>query len=129
MFDLETTGPVPDDLGRRVLYEKVRIPLVHLFEAHEAENRSMRGLRFVDCVIDGPAMAIMTPETRLQSCNLGDVAGDVRNLFLRAHGPLIIGGVPLVDMSFEGCLFRRVGFVGDESFIQTMIDKLSPPKA
>lgn len=129
MFDSSTFPPVPDDLGQRSVYENVRIPLVRLFEAHEVADRPLTGLRFVDCLIDGPASVIMSPQTRLTNCNLGDVAGDVRNLFLRAHGPMIIGGIPLNDLVFEGCLFQRVAFVGDETFIQQMIDKLTPPKA
>ena len=129
MFDLASIGPVPDDLGQRTVYEKVRVPLIRLFEAHEAANRPLTGLRFVDCVIDGPAVVVMSAQTQLINCNLGDVAGDARNLFLRAHGPRIIGGVPLNDAVFDGCLFRRVGIVGDEAYIQLMIDKLTPPEA
>lgn len=129
MYDLAKTGPVPDDLGSRLVFEKERIPLVRLVEAIEAAGQTLKGRRFVDCVVHGPCVVIAADETKFNNCNLGDVAGDVRNLFLRAAGPMIIGGVPLNDSVFDGCIFMGVGFAGDDGFVDAFIDILTPKKA
>ena len=129
MYDLHTTGPIPDDLGTRLVFEKERIPLVQLVEALEVASQTLKGRRFVDCVVHGPCVVIPANETKFDNCNLGDVAGDVRNLFLRAAGPMIIGGVPLNDSHFDGCIFMGVGFAGDDAFVDAFIDLLTPRKA
>lgn len=126
MPDLNTIGPVPGDLGVRTHFEKVRVPLVHLIEAIDAAGGTLRGRRFVECVIHGPCVVIPGAETRFEHCNLGDVAGDLRNLFLRAAGPLIIGGIPLHDSVFEGCIFMGVGIAGDDAFVDRFIETLTP---
>ena len=129
MYDLDNTGPVPDDLGTRLVFEKERIPLGHLVEALEVAGQTLTGRRFVDCVVHGPCVVIPANETKFNQCNLGDVAGDVRNLFLRAAGPMIVGGIPLNDSVFDGCIFMGVGFAGDDAFVDAFIDLLIPRKA
>ena len=126
MFDLENTGPVPADLGTRLTFEKERIPLVHLVEALEAAGQTLHGRRFVDCVVHGPAVVMPANETKFDNCNLGNVEGDIRNLFLRAAGPMVIGAIPLNDSRFEGCIFMGVGFAGDDGFVDAFIDILTP---
>ena len=126
MYDLETTGPVPNDLGARLVFDKERIPLVQMVEALEAAGQTLKGRRFVDCVVHGPCVVIPAQETKFDNCNLGDVAGDVRNLVLRAAGPMIIGGIPLNDCTFDGCIFMGVGFAGDDGFVDAFIDILTP---
>ena len=129
MFDINTTGPVPDDLATRRVFEKVRVPIVRLAEVLDVNGETLRGRRFVDCVITGPAVVVQSDETQLHNCNLGDVAGDVRNLFLRATGPMIIGGVALHDCVFEGCLFIGIGFAGTDEYVEGMLKTLQPGKA
>lgn len=126
MFDLETTGPVPTDLGTRLVFEKARIPLVQLVEALEAAGQTLTGRRFVDCVVHGPCVVVPANETKFDNCNLGNVEGDVRNLFLRAAGPMIIGAIPLNDSHFDGCIFMGVGFAGHDDFVDAFIDILTP---
>ncbi|OYW38830.1 MAG: hypothetical protein B7Z42_07285 [Brevundimonas sp. 12-68-7] len=48
---------------------------------------------------------------------MGDTSGDVRNLFLRAAGPMMAGCIALPGCSFEGCLFMGVGFAGNDAFV------------
>ena len=42
---------------------------------------------------------------------------------------MIVGGVPLNDCVFEGCLFIGVGFAGDDAFVDAFIAKMIPKKA
>lgn len=126
MYDLDNTGPVPADLGTRLVFQKERIPLVHLVEALEEAGQTLTGRRFVDCVVHGPCVVMPANETKFDNCNLGNVEGDVRNLFLRAAGPMIIGAIPLNDSHFEGCIFMGVGFAGHDGFVDAFIDILTP---
>jgi hypothetical protein len=129
MFDLQNTGPVPEDLGTRRVFEKVQVPLGRLIDALGASGQPLTGRRFVDCVVHGPCVVIPGEHTRLENCNLGEASGDVRNLFLRAAGPMIVGGIPLNDCVFEGCIFIGVGFAGDDAFVDAFVAKLIPRKA
>ena len=129
MFDIATTGPTPEDLATRMVFEKVRVPITHLAEALDLKGEVLRGRRFVDCVVHGPAVVVPGDETRFNGCNLGDVAGDVKNLFLRTTGPRIIGAVGLNDCVFEGCLVIGVGFAGTDEYVAAMLKSLSPNEA
>lgn len=129
MFDLAKTGPVPADLGTRLVFEEERIPLAHLVEALDAAGQRLQGRRFVDCVVHGPAVVIPDSRTQFLNCNLGEVEGDVRNLFLRAAGRKIIGAIALNDSVFEGCLFVGVGMAGDDAFVDAFVEKLRSGKA
>ncbi|WP_309627253.1 hypothetical protein [Brevundimonas sp.] len=129
MYDLDNTDPVPHDLGTRLVFEKERIPLAQLVDALEAAGQTLTGRRFVDCVIHGPCVVMPATETKFDNCNLGDVAGDVRNLFLRSAGPMVIGAIPLNDSHFDGCIFMGVGFAGHDDFVNAFIDILTPTKA
>jgi len=129
MYDLSNTGPVPDDLGTRTVFEKVRVPIMQMVEAADVSGLSIRGRRFIDCVISGPAVVIPMNDTVFDSCNMGETAGDVRNLFLRAAGPKIVGAIPLPGCVFEGCVFVGIGFAGDDGFVDRLASTLSRTKA
>ncbi len=124
MYDLQNTKPVPADLGQRDRYAGELIPLGRLFDALIGRGGSFQGIVFTDCVIRGPAVIIPGATTQFVNSNLGDVAGDVKNLFLQAAGPRIIGGIPVDGCVFEGCLFVGVGFAGDATFIANMTASL-----
>ncbi|WGM32402.1 hypothetical protein [Brevundimonas sp. NIBR11] len=128
MFDLNKTGPVPADLVTPLVFENVRIPIADLALALDATG-GLRGRRFVDCVITGPAVVVQADHGLLHNCNLGDASGDVRNLFLRAAGPMLVGCVALNDCVFEGCLFIGIGFAGTDGYVDAMVKSLSPAKA
>ena len=129
MYDLKTVEQAPTDLATPLVFEKVRIPLVRLIEAAEANRRPIAGRRFVDCVIHGPAILGPSDTTRFERCNLGDVAGDVGNLFLRAVGPMMVGVVSIDGCVFEGCIFVGVGFAGNDAFVDAFTTLLTPKKA
>lgn len=117
MYDLNTTGPAPAELGSHQAFKGVFISIPALIEAATRTGMAIEGRRFTDCVILGPAVLAATPETRFDGCNFGDVADDARNLFLTAAGTRVIGSLSVAGCVFEGCLFNGVGLVGDESFI------------
>lgn len=130
MYDVNTTGPVPTDLGTRTEFSKVLVPFHRLVDAVlENGGGKIEGYRFTDCIIRGPAVLIPGPDTRFIDSNLGDVSGDVRNLFLRATGPKIIGAVPVNGCVFQGCAFVGVGLAGDDVFVERFMASLSPAKA
>jgi len=124
MYDLNATGPTPADLAVRMEFEKVVVPLYELVTGAEKAGLRIDGRRFVDCVIHGPCVIIPNADTRFENCNLGDVAGDVRNLFLRPAGPMIIGGLQVNNCVFDGCIFLGVGFTGDDRFVEQFIASL-----
>ena len=130
MFDINATGPVPTDLATRTEFSKVLVPLHQLLDAVvENGGQSIEGYRFTDCVIRGPAVIIPGAQTQFVNSNLGDVAGNVRNLFLRAAGPMIMGAIGVNRCVFDGCLFVGIGFAGDDAFVDNFSAQLSPAKA
>jgi hypothetical protein len=129
MYDVKNTGPIPTDLGTRIEFNKVLVPLAQLFDATiEGGSVGVRGRRFVDCIIRGPAVILPNQGTSFVDCNMGDVSGDVRNLFLKPAGPKIIGGIPVDDCLFQGCLFFAVGFAGPDAFIDGFATSLGAPR-
>ncbi|AQR60661.1 hypothetical protein BZG35_02600 [Brevundimonas sp. LM2] len=126
MYDLAKTANPPEDLGTRQAFSGVRLALGRLAEAAEIAQTPLSGRRFTDCVIHGPAILVPGPDTRFHRCNMGDTFGDTRNLFLRAAGPLIVGGLFMPGCMFEGCLFVGVGFAGDDAFVEAFVANLTP---
>lgn len=130
MYDLKTVGPTPANLASIKMFSGVIVPLVQLAEAivSAGGGHQLQGLSFKDCAIRGPAVLIPGERTRFENCNMGDVAGDVRNLFLKAAGPRIAGGILANECRFDGCLFVGVGFAGDDAFVEGFVRELSAPK-
>ena len=124
MYDLNATGPTPADLGTRTEFHKVLVPLTTLAEAAGKSGRTLDGRRFVDCVIHGPCVLVPGSDTRFEHSSLGETHGDVRNLFLRAVGPLITGCIPVNGCVFEGCIFIGVGFAGNDAFVENFVSTL-----
>jgi len=120
-------GPTPTDLGERDAYEGVSIPISRLLERTIAAGKDgqLNGLTFRRCMIHGPGVIIPDGNTRFVRCDLGDVRGDIRNLFLIAAGPMITGGVFLKGCVFEDCRIRGVGFVGDRNYVDNMVRELT----
>ncbi len=114
-------APCPTTPRTRLVFEKVWVPLSELTQRVGGQ---LQGRRFVDCIVHGPCVVIPDGRTRFETCDLGDAAGDVRNLFLRAVGPMIVGAIPLNDTVFENCIFRGVGFAGDDAFVTEFVAKL-----
>jgi len=130
-IDLSQYGQTPVDLGSPSRFDKVFLPITRLFEAQVAAGKGSRlkDLTFSDCLISGPGVLIPDLTTLFDACNLGDVKGDVRNLFLVAAGPGIIGGIGLENCRFERCFFRGVGFTGNQHYVDAMVKSLRDGQA
>jgi hypothetical protein len=124
MYNLETVGPPPENLSTRVVFENVRVPMLHLADAVNTSGLPLADRQFKDCVIIGPCVVVPAADTVFTHCTMGQPSGDVRNLFLRAAGSRITGGIPLPGCRFEGCLFVGVGFAGDDSFVDAFVKLL-----
>lgn len=68
---------------------------------------------FVNCVIEGPAIVVMTGAVGVDTCvfDLGGAPPEGM-LYDIPFGRPCIGMVALGAVQFEGCTFRRVGFAG-----------------
>lgn len=125
----KTVSPPPADLTGQT-FEGALIPLPAMIEARLAVGkRDIRGVEFTDCVIRGPGILVPGPDSNFIDSNLGDVEGDVRNIFLRAEGPLIIGAINADGCQFLRCQFVGVGFSGDNAFIDQFVTLLSAKSA
>ncbi|MFN3932476.1 MAG: hypothetical protein ACK4JY_12075 [Brevundimonas sp.] len=119
-------NPTPEDLVTPTVFDGVLIPLSALVEARRTTDRPrIEGLTFRNCVIQGPAVLVPNSTTTFESCNLGEAAGDRRNLFLKAVGPMIIGGLSAAGCQFESCVFLGVGFAGNEAMIEQFVGHLA----
>jgi len=123
----QNLGSTPANLGEREVYENTSIPISRLLDVTIAAGRGhyLEKLTFRKCLIHGPGVIVADPETRFNECDLGDVKGDIRNLFLIAAGPRITGGIFLKGCLFENCVFRQVGFVGSQNYVDDMIRELT----
>jgi hypothetical protein len=77
---------------------------------------------FVGCRIDGPAI-VLTPESRFEGCQLGDVNAIFWPIETRAT---VSGVVVLLHCLFEGCTFYNVGFAGSTAEVERWRDGLLP---
>ena len=127
MHDLANYGPAPANMGTGNRFENVAIPVTRLLEHIIAAGRpaAVRQVGFKKCMLHGPGLFVPDTTTRFVRCDLGDVRGDIRNLFLIAAGPRITGAIPLNDCLFEDCVFRGVGFVGNEHYVANMVRELT----
>ena len=127
MYDVNNTAPTPDDLATRTEFKGVLVPITRLMESlmEKRGQPSLAGYQFVDCIIRGPGVIIPAAATKFSHCNMGETAGDVRNLFLRAAGPKIVGAISVDGATFEGCLFVGVGFAGDDAFVDSFSTMLA----
>ncbi len=118
--------PTPSDLVTPTAFEDVLIPMSALVEARRVTDRPrIEGMTFRNCLIQGPAVLVPTATTKFDNCNLGEVAGDRRNLFLKAMGPMIIGGVSVAGCHFESCVFVGIGFAGNDAMVDQFISHLA----
>lgn len=109
---LQPIGPGP-------IYDGVHIWLPQLFAetarggAGMIENRT-----FINCRFEGPAVILPVEGCTFTACNMGEAAGDTRNMLLAPAGPKVIGVIPFRNCTFRDSAFYMVGFTGSPEFIK-----------
>ena len=82
----------------------------------------IRGRTFTNCLLHGPAVFLAIQGVSLDGCNLGYSGGDVRNLVLRPASPTsVIGAIPFENCTFVDCDFDKVGFTGNDQFVDAIL--------
>ena len=127
MFDPKALTPLPGDAIDRTEFRNALVSLPQLVGMFMEAGRKpeLKGVRFVNCGIRGPAVILPAGNTQFRDSNLGQAHGAVRNLFLRAAGPMVTGAIPLDGCVFEGCVFLGVGIAGDDAFVEGFVADLS----
>jgi len=128
MFDINNIQPTPTDMATRREFTGCLVPLPLLIEAANDINQGIAGRVFKDCVVRGPAVIVPNRGTQIKDCDLGDVGGDPRNLFLIPAGPMTMGSISVADCVFDGCLFSGVAMAGDAEFVEAFIARLVSQK-
>lgn len=106
-------------IGEGPVYEGLNIWLPALaIEAARRNQPVIEGKTYRNCVIEGPAVLLPLGACNFDGCNMGDSAGDIRNLLLQPMGPQrVTGTVAFKDCQFINCQFRRIGFTGPAEFL------------
>jgi hypothetical protein len=114
-FILPAIGPGPDYQGMTLWMPQL---------ARESEQRGeavIKGKTFTDCRFEGPAVMIPVGGCHFQACELGNSAGDMRNLLLTPMGPTrITGAIAFRDCQFTRCVFVTIGFTGSTEFLNDL---------
>ena len=119
---MTAADPVDSDLTAPVI-TRLGFKLFELWAANYASSGMViRDKRFVNCVIEGPAIMLPVKGCRFDGCDFGDARGDMRNLLVRPLSPTrITGAIAVEDCVFETCRFFAVGFTGSEPFLESML--------
>lgn len=127
MMDPKTLATLPDDAVERTEFTDTLVPITRLAESMLAAGRraGFKGVTFTRCLIQGPGVIVPGGDTHFDRCMMGNVQGDVRNLFLLAVGPLITGAIPVDQCLFVECEFKGVGFAGEQPFVDSFVQGLS----
>ncbi len=99
-----------------------------LFELFRANLESkgeilIRGAKFENCHIEGPAVLLALAGNSFNDCNFGVAHGDMRTLILYPASPdRVSGAIPMVDCVFEAVDFFSIGFTGHKAFLDSLLD-------
>ncbi|WP_122464458.1 MULTISPECIES: hypothetical protein [Brevundimonas] len=108
-------------------FEDADINLFELFVTVMGGTKPGRieGRTFRRCRLQGPAILLLAGGVELESCNLGDSGGDIRNLLLQPLGDFSLGTIPMRNCRFDNCEFFNVGFTGSQAVLD-MLAGVSP---
>lgn len=78
---------------------------------------SIRGHRFEDCLLLGPAVIATTGETVISHCTFD---GEADELLWRVppERKTIVGAIEAADCEFIRCRFSMIGFAGPDAFME-----------
>ncbi len=84
---------------------------------------TVKGVSFINCQIEGPAVMLPLSGCKFDDCNFGITHGDMRTLILYpASTERVTGAVPMLDCVFEAVDFFSVGFTGQKPFLDSMLE-------
>jgi len=83
------------------------------------------GKTFTDCLIQGPAVLLVTNDVLFDSCNMGAMGDDPRNLILLPMSTQgVVGPIAVQNSRFTRCDFMGVGYTGPDTFIDNLLQVL-----
>lgn len=129
MTDYTASAPPPFDPKARE-FNRIHVSLYDLYRASRDRGGGvvLSERVFKDCLIEGPAVALVLPGTSFSHCHF-ESGGDIRTiLFSPVSAEKAIGSIPLQNCVFEGCRFVAVGFTGHKNFIDLMIKEMGAPE-
>lgn len=118
---VQTLDPLAPEIrgGRFALFDLYRAAVL-AGGAGVIENRT-----FVDCVIEGPALALILENTHFDGVDFGPSRGDMGGMLFRPlNGAMAIGSIPLRGCTFRNCRFHNLGFTGNETLLQALREQV-----
>jgi len=116
--------PIPrsDDDLQKSLIEDTRLSLFDVYRVRHQKTGQhvVFGVTFRNCTLDGPCVILPVGGT-IENCQLGEAAGDARNLTLSPNGAKVIGALVFDKCTFDGCHFVNVGFTGSRPFLDGLV--------
>lgn len=80
---------------------------------HVGPDSYVRGERFEDATIVGPAMLALDHDVTVRGCTLWMPGSDPTSVFIEVPvGQRIVGVVGLADVAFERCEFQNIAWIG-----------------
>ena len=115
--------PASDDDMAKAVIENLRVSLFEVFRVNFQRTGEMfvTGKTFRHCTLEGPGVLMPIDGSLIESCQLGDALGDMRNLMLQPVGQKVIGALVYSGCTFENCQFRNIGFTGGPDFLNALV--------
>jgi hypothetical protein len=116
-------SPASDDAMARAVIENLRVSLFEVFRVNLQRTGEMivRGKTFRNCTLEGPGVLLPIDGSVIETCQLGDALGDMRNLLMQPVGGKVIGALVYAGCTFEDCQFINVGFTGAPDFLNALV--------
>ncbi|WP_417220477.1 hypothetical protein [Arthrobacter sp.] len=88
-------------------------------------SSSISGKVFRDCLILGPAVAVLSGKGALDGCTF-DAPPEALLWPITDGRKFVVGAVEFKDCFFYQCRFQNVGLAGDKQFAKNFTENLAP---
>lgn len=104
-------------------FEGVAVSLFELYRNRLAAGQPViTDVTFQDCLIEGPAVALVIDGCTFNNVSFGASGGDMRSVVLHPASPTsVTGAVPVKGCRFDTVQFFGVGFTGAPDFLQQLL--------
>lgn len=104
-------------------FEGVAVNLFELYRNRLAGGqKAIAGVTFRDCLVEGPAVALVIDGCTFDNVSFGASGGDMRSVVLRPASPTsVTGAIPMRNCRFETVQFFGVGFTGPQTFLDQLL--------